>query len=185
MIPTEAHPKYRTSPDAVFETFDDEIIIINMVTGSYYSLDATALGIWNLLQGQQSLSHVVRATQNAYQDDAETIESTVTKLVEELEGEGLLVRINATDAPVAAAPTASAPAASTSDDGNAPHNGTTPDSRPPFQAPKLTKFTDMQELLLLDPIHEVDEMGWPHARPEGGAAPQASAPLGTPSAPSA
>jgi hypothetical protein len=25
----------------------------------------------------------------------------------------------------------------------------------------LQKFTDMQDLLLLDPIHEVDESGWP------------------------
>ncbi len=31
-----------------------------------------------------------------------------------------------------------------------------------FEAPILHKFTDMQELLLLDPIHEVDETGWPN-----------------------
>jgi hypothetical protein len=28
--------------------------------------------------------------------------------------------------------------------------------------PVLDKYTDMQELLLLDPIHEVDDAGWPH-----------------------
>ena len=32
-----------------------------------------------------------------------------------------------------------------------------------FEAPILQKYTDMQDLLLLDPIHEVDEAGWPHA----------------------
>lgn len=32
-------------------------------------------------------------------------------------------------------------------------------------APVLEKYTDMQELLLLDPIHEVEEAGWPNARP--------------------
>ena len=26
----------------------------------------------------------------------------------------------------------------------------------------LGKYTDMQELLLLDPVHEVDEAGWPN-----------------------
>jgi hypothetical protein len=31
----------------------------------------------------------------------------------------------------------------------------------PFVAPVLDKYTDMQELLLLDPIHEVDASGWP------------------------
>jgi len=34
--------------------------------------------------------------------------------------------------------------------------------RPPFTKPELHKFTDMQDLLLFDPIHEVDESGWPN-----------------------
>jgi len=32
-----------------------------------------------------------------------------------------------------------------------------------FRAPTFEKFTDMQELILLDPIHEVDQSGWPSA----------------------
>ena len=31
-----------------------------------------------------------------------------------------------------------------------------------FTAPNLETFTDLQELLMLDPIHEVDAAGWPH-----------------------
>ncbi|MGE0598732.1 MAG: hypothetical protein AB7J35_02765 [Dehalococcoidia bacterium] len=31
--------------------------------------------------------------------------------------------------------------------------------------PTLEKYTDMQELLLLDPIHDVEEAGWPMAKP--------------------
>jgi len=34
--------------------------------------------------------------------------------------------------------------------------------RKPFALPVLHKYTDMQELLLIDPIHEVDETGWPN-----------------------
>lgn len=30
-----------------------------------------------------------------------------------------------------------------------------------FEQPKLNIFSDMQELLLLDPIHDVDQKGWP------------------------
>jgi hypothetical protein len=33
-----------------------------------------------------------------------------------------------------------------------------------FAPPTLEQYTDMQELLLLDPIHEVDEQGWPLQR---------------------
>ncbi|HTS49224.1 MAG TPA: PqqD family protein, partial [Bryobacteraceae bacterium] len=31
----------------------------------------------------------------------------------------------------------------------------------PFVAPSLEAFQDLEGLLLLDPIHEVDEEGWP------------------------
>jgi hypothetical protein len=30
----------------------------------------------------------------------------------------------------------------------------------------LNKYTDMQDLLLLDPIHEVDAAGWPSTKVE-------------------
>ena len=34
-----------------------------------------------------------------------------------------------------------------------------------FVAPRLETFTDMQHLILLDPVHEVDEgQGWPIPR---------------------
>ena len=35
-----------------------------------------------------------------------------------------------------------------------------------FEKCGLTKYTDMQELLLLDPIHEVDATGWPEIEPK-------------------
>ncbi|MBN2286366.1 MAG: hypothetical protein JXI43_07950, partial [Tissierellales bacterium] len=31
-----------------------------------------------------------------------------------------------------------------------------------FKKPVIDKFEDMQEMLLLDPIHEVNDQGWPH-----------------------
>lgn len=41
--------------------------------------------------------------------------------------------------------------------------GTLPSAPHPFSIPASQKFTEMQELLLVDPIHEVDpQAGWPH-----------------------
>jgi hypothetical protein len=37
--------------------------------------------------------------------------------------------------------------------------------RPPFTPPVLEVFADMRDLLLLDPIHDVAEVGWPTAKP--------------------
>lgn len=43
-----------------------------------------------------------------------------------------------------------------------------PELRPvlaPFVPPVLRKYTDMQEFMLVDPLHDVDEQaGWPHAK---------------------
>ncbi len=39
-------------------------------------------------------------------------------------------------------------------------------SKDDFTNPVLEKFTDMADLLLLDPIHEVDESGWPNKPPD-------------------
>jgi hypothetical protein len=34
-----------------------------------------------------------------------------------------------------------------------------------LDVPLIEKFTDMEDLLLLDPVHDVDARGWPHAAP--------------------
>jgi hypothetical protein len=36
---------------------------------------------------------------------------------------------------------------------------------PGIDPPVLESFTDLEELMLLDPVHDVDERGWPHATP--------------------
>jgi hypothetical protein len=38
-------------------------------------------------------------------------------------------------------------------------------NRQPYKAPVLERYSDMQALLVLDPIHEVDTQGWPHTAP--------------------
>ena len=35
--------------------------------------------------------------------------------------------------------------------------------RAPFVTPRLERYTDMQDIILLDPVHKVDSQGWPHA----------------------
>ena len=144
---TQSNPFYAVSPDVVFESFDDEVIIINMVSGSYFALDETARSIWKQAESGLSRDAIIAATQARYEGEAPLIAEAVRVLLDDLEREGLLVR-----APEKALPTTQAESDSS--------NG----ARSPFQTPGLSKFTDMQDLLLLDPIHEVDEQGWPYAR---------------------
>jgi len=59
-------------------------------------------------------------------------------------------------------------------DGNGTGTVTRPASqgvgeRVPFVSPSFTTFTDMQDIILLDPVHEVDTQGWPHASADASA----------------
>ena len=40
-----------------------------------------------------------------------------------------------------------------------------PSMRNEWTAPQFDEYTDMWDLIKLDPIHEADEVGWPIAKP--------------------
>ena len=133
--------RFRTnSPPVVYETVDNETIIVNLETGSYYDLNETGGYILGLLERVSTIPDVVGATAGRYGVDTAVAESAVEALLARLLEEQLVVPADG-DRPAAA----DAPPLDGSDDPR------------PFAPPVLNKYTDMQELLLLDPVHEVDE----------------------------
>lgn len=134
------------SPMVIQETMDGEAVIVNLETGTYYSLDNSGGRIWNLLLDGASASEITAMFCRTSTSSRDDIQRAVTDLVEQLCREALLVAANRT------------PMVSTEDSGG---------ERQPFVPPVLHTYTDMQELLLLDPIHEVDDTtGWPHKKDE-------------------
>ena len=135
------------TPHVVHEPFDDEIVLVNLTSGRYYCLQDSAATIWRLLLEGRSTAAVAAALGSPADTDAGEPLQTVTTFAAELQDQGLLV----------------------ADDGEVPEpsTATVPEASPrPFRRPVLQVYTDMQDLLLLDPIHEVDEAGWPIARKE-------------------
>jgi hypothetical protein len=126
------------SPSVIHETIDDEVVIINLDKGHYYSLDGCGARIWKGLVGGASASAIASGLEGASAE----IEAGVLALAAELESEGLIVP-------------------GESDGGGAALDG----PALPFKAVTLQRYSDMEELLLLDPIHEVDQQGWPHPDP--------------------
>ena len=143
------HQNFRVNQPAVIaEVIDNEAIVVNLDNGAYYSLRGSACTIWEMLAQQMAVPAVVQSLAQHYADSPEAIQSGVESLVADLLNEQLLV-------PADGAPDSTQqPALST--------NG----ERPPFATPVLEKYTDMAELLLLDPIHDVDAAGWPHPAPD-------------------
>lgn len=133
-------------PAVIAEVIDDEAIIVNLDSGAYYSLRDSACKIWELLVQQMTAADVALWMAERYSGSPDAIREGVETLLVQLLEEELLVPA---DVPASSAPppAAAQPAS----------------ERPVFQPPVLEKFTDMADLLLLDPIHDVDVTGWPHA----------------------
>jgi hypothetical protein len=131
----------------IHETVDGEVILIALQTGCYYSLDGTGAEVWTGLVEGRSCSEVAAELGRRYSAEPGAIPAAVSELV------GLLVD----EQLVTPASNGSTPAA------GAPHVNGDPPPETPFAAPVLHKFTDMQDFLLVDPIHDVSDAGWPHA----------------------
>jgi hypothetical protein len=132
-------------PQVIQETFDDEVVIVNLETGNYYSLDQVGSSVWELIKQGASHEDIIDLISRQFEGDAAFIKDSINQLLSEMEKESLIVLSSA-----------GKPSFKTEMNGESP--------RARFQRPILEKYTDMQELLLLDPIHEVDEAGWPSVK---------------------
>ena len=136
------------SPNVIHETIEGEVILIDLKTGTYYSLRDAGAAVWQAIQDGAGEDGIAAELRSRYDASEEQIQEAVRRLLAELEREGL---VRADEGEAAPAATSSA-----SDNGAA---------RLPFSAPVLEKHTDMQDLILLDPVHEVGAEGWPHPAP--------------------
>jgi hypothetical protein len=137
------------TPGITSELFDDEVVIVNFESGRYHSLQGSGRLIWQWLEAPVALDQILARAAADFAGDRDEIDRGIREFLATLQAEGLIVPA-ASDA---AARTAAGDAASASI---------------PFTPPLLNTFSDMQELLLLDPINDVDEAGWPIVRENGG-----------------
>lgn len=138
---------YVTNPQVIHETIDGETIIIDLATGTYFSLQGAAPAIWNGLAAGEGAEQIVARLESLYTVNEFEARAAVRSFLAQLAGEQLIAP--AASATPRAAPSplevAAEPAA--------------------FAAPMLERYTDMQDIILLDPVHKVDDQGWPHAAP--------------------
>ena len=133
-------------PAVVDEMIDGEVVVIDLATGSYFSLVDSAAVIWTVLAARPTVDDVAAYLGRAY--DAEPSECVAASgaFLDALVHEGLVVQvIDGADAGLAPEP---------------------PAAKGPLPEPRFEKFDDMQQLILLDPVHEIDDaVGWPRVPP--------------------
>ncbi|HKY63449.1 MAG TPA: PqqD family protein [bacterium] len=130
------------APKVISETIDGETIIINLESGNYFSLNASGGTLWQGLAGKASRAAIVENLCRLYNLKIKDAQSDVEEFFSRLLQENLIV----------------------GREGHGPGAGAESPSRSdsrPYEKPTLLKYEDMQDLLLLDPIHDVDEAGWP------------------------
>lgn len=140
-------PRYRLRKrDVTHERLDGEVIAVNLLTGRYYSMSGTAADTWSaiLLTGTARGAQALLAAVYTLPEQANAeVESFLDRCVEaelfELAGVADVER-QATD------------------------HAVLPDdfSRTSWLTPSLEEYEDLQDLILVDPIHDTSAFGWPH-----------------------
>jgi len=124
------------------QKFDDEVIIIDTKSGLYFSLRGSAVDIWSQIEACATPAAITATLIARYDGDPNVISAAVGRCLADFLDGGLI-----REAPSA--------------DRTGPDVVSPAFKRSSFVEPLVERFTDMQNLLLLDPIHEVTEEGWP------------------------
>jgi hypothetical protein len=121
------------SPAVVFDASADDTVIINLVSGRYFRLDAASSLAWKALLASGSRDAFVASAGNAPE-----LAARVDSMIEALTAENLIVPAGETTAEATSWA---------------------------FAGFSLESFSDLEDILGLDPIHEADpDKGWPAAR---------------------
>jgi len=140
------------APHVVHETIDGETILLDMRTGMYYSLDEHGSVLWDFIAATGEPDEAVRLLAGAAPDREQEVREGIGLFVKQLLAENLLVEDGqAREEDTGATETLT---------------GALREAAGSFKAPVIQKYSDMQDLLMLDPIHDVDQEGWPEPKDE-------------------
>ena len=127
------------SPTVIGEAIDGEVMVINLVSGIYYNLTGSAAAVWPMLSAGIPLDAIAAAVSRACDVDATVVSRELADFVAGLSAEDIV---------------------------RAAAGGSTPAVLPAMASATYTGFAfnrydDMRALLVVDPVHEVGDFGWP------------------------
>lgn len=130
-------------PNVVAEVFEGEVVVVDLESGQYFSLAGTGAAIWAEVIEGRTIDQVAQVLTDTHDTDGVDVVAETTRFVSQLLDQNLVIPGPATTGDL--------------------ERTVVLDARPPFVAPALEVYNDLQDILLLDPIHEVDQAGWPVA----------------------
>lgn len=128
---------YFLNPRLAADIFDGEYIIANLDTGLYYSIQGIAVSMVSALPFENH-NQAISLLANSFSEHSAVIETELHAILNELQKEDIIKH-----------------------DDTAVSANSAEFSLPSDYVPsKFNRYADMQDLLMLDPIHDVDEEGW-------------------------
>jgi len=125
----------------VSDNFEGETVLIDFENGKYFSIKGSGAVIWDHLVRGISVEALIVELARYYSVPAAKLETSVRSFVEELLKENLIKGLTE------------------------PESSETPSTKPTglvFEQPLIEGFDDLQDLILIDPVHDSDEeRGWP------------------------
>lgn len=129
------------SDNIIYDMSKDEVLIINLDNGHYYNLSNAAGVIWGLIVHEVNSSMWKSHLEKIFSKKDFPLDKDIDHFIGELLSENLIREENKLN--------------------DSLDNLEIFDIKE-YEKPALVVFSDIEELLLLDPIHEVDESGWPN-----------------------
>ena len=122
-------------PSVVGEVFDGEGVIVHLGTGIYFSLDEVGTHLWERIDAGCTVESLLTSLVEDGSLDPDESSCTTQTLLAELVAEDLIVVDGSLDPP----------------------------DRSPIRPIELRRFSDLQDVLLVDPSHDldIDGDGWP------------------------
>lgn len=127
------------APAVIGEIVDGEVMVMNLRDGIYYSVAGAGAAAWPALTGRCAVDDIAAAIAAASGAPLATVEADLARFVHRLVAETILRP--ASDDPAPEVP-------QLVDFGN-------------YRDFVIERFDDMRAMLILDPVHEVGEFGWP------------------------
>jgi hypothetical protein len=135
------------APEVIHQTIDGEVVLVHLTRGTYHSLRGSGALLFAPLVRGASMADLTAMLAGGTDGEATRIEAAVARFVQDLRRDGLIV----------------AAVDEAGDDGAAAGRPTpSPSAKQPFEEPQVETFADLQDLLLTDPIHDVESRGWPN-----------------------
>lgn len=87
----ELNLELKRSEDYVFNEVDGELVMMNIETGSYASMNETGKSIWEALEGTQTVETVLNGLTKEYDITFEQAQKEVTPFLIQLQEKGIII----------------------------------------------------------------------------------------------